>query len=101
MNTIEFEKRLDRIEGRVSQPTLGRVVTIEPGSWPADVQEAYRTALTLGDRIRADDIIEQQVGARPVDMPGHINLIVISWDPDDQGPLVTIDDGHIVSWGEA
>jgi hypothetical protein len=91
MKSAEYQRRLNRLEAQRPRQH-GKIITINPDSWPADVQDAYRAARLDGDQDRQDDLIEQMTGERPFHVPDEINLIIVGRDSTFHGPLVTIED---------
>ncbi len=59
MRTGRLHARLDKL---MPPAKLGRIVTIFPEDWPAEVQVAYNQASLAGDPERQAAIILQQTG---------------------------------------
>jgi hypothetical protein len=66
MPTRALGRRVGRLtQSRLAEP-VGRIVIIEPETWPSEVREAYDAACAARDLEREADIIEAQTGERPV-----------------------------------
>ncbi len=79
-----IERRLARLEQRVSTADVGQIPLVDLPAWPASDQEAFRLAEETGDQDVLDALVLRHTGLVPGRGPG-VRLIVADLHPDCRG----------------